>query len=206
MNARSTVLLGTALIVSLIGPNQADADPSKLSDSTFQNWTGILTQVTLNDGSLLNEYVAKTMSSVVENASLVVSFLPRFNCTPIISVIVGAASAVESDSGLKTLGLRIDRKPVDFPVLVDADERGVRYSMNADQAANLELLTLLDKGSRASVVLPLGNPDAAMSADDPETEQNQAGQQIGFSLLGSRSATQAVKVHCQAHIPIPFDN
>ena len=78
--------------------------------------------------------------------------------------------------------------------------------LNADQAANLELLTMLDKGSRASVVLPFDNPDAAMSADGPEAEQNRTGEQIEFSLLGSRRTTQAVKDHCQAHIPIPFDN
>ncbi len=69
------------------------------------------------------------------------------------------ASAVESDKDLQTLGLTIDRKPIDFPVLLDTDERAVRYSLNADRAANLELLAMLDKiisekGLRYDLTIP----------------------------------------------------
>jgi len=207
MNACACVCLGSALLGLLATPAQADTGPTRLADSTFQDWNGLLLQVPLNDGSTLNEYVARTMAGSVSGASLSVSFLPRFDCTPVISVSVSATSGTELESGREALEFMIDRKPVDFPVLFDDEESGVRYTYNADQPQSTELLARLDVGSRVSVYFSADKAAAALvtesAAVDPQSVQNE---QIEFSLLGSSSSAQAVKEHCLAHIPIPFEN
>lgn len=212
MNARGTVFLGSALAALFVAQVQADTGPSKLSDSTFQDWNGSLIQFNLNDGSVLNEYVAKTLAGSAEDAFLAVSFLPRFNCTPIISVSVSSTSGIEFDNSEVTIKLMIDQQPIDFPVIFDTKNSLSRYTFNANQAQNLKLLSSLDSSSRVSLNWFDAESEAALPANggdsDPQAqvERDLTGNQIEFSLLGSKRSTQAVKAHCHAHKPIPFEN
>ena len=202
-------LLALMIMGFMISTAQADTRPIKLTASTFQDWKGSLVPITLNDGSQLNEYVAKTMSGSVEGASFGVSFLPRFRCAPVISVSVAAVSGIDLDTTVNSVQLKVDSNTTEFPVLVDDDEDGVRFTYNADENANQELLKVLDVSSRVSLVVP-GKASAEDSASGNGTEANVASvettaTQIEFSLLGSKLSTQATRDHCQSHIPIPFE-
>lgn len=206
MNACCNVFLGSALLGLLSVPALADVVGAKLPESTSQDWNGSLMQVVLNDGSQLSEYVAKTMAGSVEGAYLAVSFIPRFKCTPVISVFVDPASGIELDSNATVLDLRIDQKSIEFPVLGDAEEGAITFTFNADQNASSRLLATLDTGSRAFFDLFSGTSlDLEVGATDSEAGQR-VGEKIEFSLLGSKYSTQMVQDHCQAHTPIAFEN
>ncbi|MFK7855973.1 MAG: hypothetical protein AB8B79_17785 [Granulosicoccus sp.] len=188
---------------------QANVEPTNLSESTFQDWNASLMQATLNDGSVLNEYMAKTMAGSAEGAALAVSFLPRFQCTPIISLSLNSALVDQIEKVDVALSLKIDEEQVEFPVLRDIEDISVRYTLNSDQQTHSELLALLDRSSRVFLDFDYSPEAASNLAEDDgvaaEAASDQVAAQIQFSLLGSRLSTQAAKKHCDEHIPIPFE-
>lgn len=209
MNACRTGCLGSVLICISMVPVQANVGPSKLSESIFQDWNASLIQATLNDGSTLNEYIAKTMAGSAEGVALAVSFLPRFECTPIISLSLNTALGDELEKIDATLSLKVDEEQIEFPVLRDVEKLSVRYTLNSDRQTHSELLALMDRSSRVFLDFVYTPEAGANSAEDDgvatEVAANQTAAQIQFSLLGSRLSTQAAKKLCDEHIPIPFE-
>jgi hypothetical protein len=190
----SSAILGVVLSLIPLSVLIANVQEEPLSKSVHQDWTGTLVQHTLPDMSILSEYIAQTFSGSTSGASLQLSFVPRFNCTPVISVNVRAAA--EEAGSEATLNLILDNSEVPFPALVDGQNSGRRFSFNADHLAQDKLRRMLDNSNRATFQWVNAVAGQGSEAGVPP--------QVEFSLLGSRMTTNSVESHCHAHKPIPF--
>lgn len=168
-----------------------------LSGTINAQWSGALDAETLADNSILNEYLAQTFSENVEGASVQISFIPRFNCSPIFSVLLSAdsAAAISDDQVVR---LAIDDVDMEFPVLVDQSERTHQYSYDASRDEQQTLRARLDRASRVSVSWVSPEESAGQQAEVPDAFT------ATFSLRGSRLSVQAVEESCKAHEPIPY--
>ncbi len=225
MLVRCWVLLGVFLMSAKMGGAMANSTGLALEAAEHEHWHGVLVSSTLPDGSILSEYTAQTFSTNLAGARLSISFAPRFNCTPMISVSLAQNSVVESDGDVQ-LAWDIDGTPLNFDALADSDEQTNRYSFNAVAAKQDELRKLLDTASWVTVTAPSdvqtprtessdnGTDNAATGQSDiPSPEEKQpsdAGARSDalsahFSLLGSMITTLTVERRCSAHAPIPFE-
>ena len=161
-----------------------------MPDADFQQWRGWLERRSLDDGSVLSEYLARTGSPDDPDVTLSIGFVPRFDCTPVLGVrVVGDLSADVGealDDGDR-LSFAIDGESADVVLLVDDDGRSTTLWFDAAADDRERIRRLIDEGSRAS----LGLPD--------ETTRT-------FSLLGSRQSAAAVEVACRTHEPLPYED
>ncbi|NND91300.1 MAG: hypothetical protein HKN42_10585 [Granulosicoccus sp.] len=177
----------------------ADMHHVPLAESNYQDWSGSLVQTTLPDTSVLSEYIAHTYSGSTAGASLRLTFAPRFNCSPMMALVVRDPGGDIAASG-KRVTLMVDTTRVDFPALIDQDEASLRYSYNADSEEQQKLRALLDVSSRATMQWEMPDGDAT----EPAEADASARHTVTFSLLGSRLSAQSVERHCKSHVPIPF--
>lgn len=212
MYSRCCAAFGAVFMMSTVFVSQAAATDHGSAAVTFQDWRGSLEQTTLPDGSVLNEYVASTQSGSTAGATLTLSFVPRFGCSPVFSVVLPAELADEADRDAN-MTLVLDQLSQDFPVLVDSGNSEVRLSLNAESDTQRSVRKQLDEASRASVSWqtrepPLGGAAdtgnvAGVVADAGPTDQPFP---VSFSLLGSKMTSEAVEKRCIGHEPIPYDN
>lgn len=184
----------------------ADADSDEQETMTFVRWTGSVHQSSLADGSILSEYVARTESDNARSASLQVTFIPRFGCSPLISVQFSPADLIAEASSSDFL-LSIDAETMPFPMLIDEEDDQVRLSLNADSHGHQRIRQILDNSSRATLAWP-STDEAASSANStsPHSARQANTGAVNFSLLGSRRAVAALESRCRAHVPIAYEN
>lgn len=183
----------TALWCLTMAGHVAGMQPVLIEGSDFQNWSATTQQTTLPDGSVLTEYAAATKTDPAAESSIIISFIPRFACSPLISVIVPESSQVSSD--WQNINLQIDGQMVPFGSIADrVTENSVRLTYNASSADQSQLLSLLDSGNRANLI----NDSLENTAvtDKPEAI-------VSYSLMGSRLSARAALTACQAHQPVP---
>ena len=161
-----------------------------MPDAAFLQWSGWLERRSLDDGSVLSEYLARTGSPDDPDVTLSIGFVPRFDCTPVLGVrVVGDLSADVGealDDGDR-LTFSIDGEGADVVLLVDDDGRATTLWFDAAADDRERIRRLIDEGSRASLGLPGEST-------------------LSFSLLGSRRSAAAVEVACRTHEPLPYED
>ncbi|MBX2883208.1 MAG: hypothetical protein KTR32_24865 [Granulosicoccus sp.] len=173
------------------------AEQQTIKNSSFHDWSAYTQQHPLSDGSVLSEYVALTYSGSKNSQRLEVAFIPRFECTPVISLIISTfmtAGAPLPDD----ITVQVDGQTSRFPILVDEETEGYRYTYNASGKDQKIMLGMLDTGDLFKLNFKRASINTANS--DSQLEST-----ITFSLLGSRKSTQAALGHCLDHTPIPFE-
>lgn len=181
------------LAIWLLGGLSIAAADKMLPDSTVADWSAVVSEVTLDDKSVLFEYTARTFSGTVEGAMLAISFVPRFNCDQLVSVRLPVEFQPETTDVVLEFLVGDDKR--DFVGLVDDSEDFLMFSVgaNAEQIGNLR--KALDTESRATVrVTPVG--DNALTG---------SGVAFSFSLLGSRLAALAAQDNCLSHVPLAYN-
>lgn len=156
------------------------------------DWIGFNTSSTLDDGTELNRYVAEVSSEdpVTEGSddSLTIrfTFVPRFNCTPLISIIRKIPERLTEEektlieNEFSELELFVDGTKIAYPGLVEQDSGYLRsfYNTNLQRRANFRIL--LEVGS--TIFVSLGES-----------------QEIKFSLSGSKQTISTAMSRCKAH-------
>jgi len=201
MFSRYLAGFGACLLISHSMTSLADGAP--VIDS--KDWQGSLHQTTLPDGSVLSEYVASTQSINTFGAQLHVSFVPRFSCMPQISVRLSATVA-SNFAMQESLKFSIDQEDQIFPVLVDAHDSLVRYSLNADSSTHQVIRDKLDFASEATVVWGPDLPPRNEGASTESLGEARGAIAADYSLLGSRKAVAMQENRCKSHEPIAYNN
>lgn len=161
-----------------------------LPDAAYLQWSGGLESRSLDDGSVLNEYVSRTGALEEPDVTLSVRFVPRFDCSPLIGIRIAGAAVADIGSALGDGGrvtLAIDGNAAGLDLFVDTDESVTTLWMDAAAASRERLRRRIDAGSRAELELP-------------------GGWTIGFSLSGSRRSTAAIETACRTHEPLPYED
>ncbi len=205
MFSRCCAGLGSLMLMSYATASTSDAGASL----TFQNWNEAVQQTTLPDKSTLTEYVASTRSPSTDGAELHVSFMPRFGCTPLISILL-PVEVVNESIVLDGFVISVDEGVWEFPVLADTDGSIVRFSMNAVSASHQELRQKFDFASKATVTWQSTGATAHGTAEVTATHsvasiESSNDEPADYSLLGSRAAVKAAEDRCNSHEPIPYD-
>lgn len=205
MFSRCCAGLGTLMLMSYATASTTDAEALL----TFQNWNGVVQQTILPDKSILTQYVASTRSANTDGAELHVSFMPRFDCTPHISILL-PISVVSEPTRLDGFVISVDKEAWEFPVLADADGSIVRFSMNAVSADHQELRQKFDFASKATVswqstAAAVHGTVEATAAHSVASVESSNDEPAYYSLLGSRAAVKAAEDQCNSHEPIPYD-
>lgn len=163
-----------------------------LPDTIAEAWNGALEQRTLGDGSVLNEYVARTEASSTDGSGMIellVSFVPRFRCAPLMGLRFSeehAAAVADLFADGDSVVLTLDDKAVNLPLAVDENGTSTTLWLHGSVDSQNELRARFDVASRARIVL----------SDTVE---------YGFSLLGSQRSLKATEEHCLLHEPIPYE-
>ena len=207
MNLSRCILL--VLSVFLLGKsNHTVAEriaEGTLPNATFHDWTGVLSEVDLPDGSVLFEYSARSFSGRAEGGMLAITFLPRFECAPTITVRV-------PDAG--------DPRPLDVSLLVDAggdlklhkavadkEDGYINYAIMASVGELKKLRETFDTSPRVWISVVDDTYETGKNSVDLTAESGSPMEQsegLAFSLLGSRLATREVDKYCRAHKPVPY--
>lgn len=187
---RVAVLLGFAL--AGVSTTQADVGPDALPNY----WESSTEVQQMADGSLLTEYIGETRALDGREARLRVSFIPRFGCSPSISLLVDntiAAQLSNGDPGGAGLAdddlapFLIDEAAVRWPVIVDEIDGSTHIAYDSAERDRMTLRLQLDVGDQAAFGLE----------DDAEP--------LVFSLLGSRRNLASVQSSCRRHTPLPYE-
>ncbi|MFK7893394.1 MAG: hypothetical protein AB8B63_21440 [Granulosicoccus sp.] len=166
-----------------------------IEGSDFQDWSATTQQTTLPDGSVLTEYAAATKTDPASESSMIISFIPRFDCSPVISVIV--PEKLQASTDWQDINLQIDDQTLPFGSIADqATDNRVRLTYNASSADQSQLLSLLDRSNRANLIND--SLESAAVTDNAEAI-------VSYSLMGSRLSARAALSACQAHQPVPHE-
>lgn len=166
-----------------------------LPDSSFEDWTGLVHKTDLNDQSVLFEYTARSFSGRVSGAMLAISFIPRFNCEPMVTV--SFPSDVHSGLASSQLEFTFGRERRTFTGLVDRVSGNVVYAVAASASDVDALRDLIEVSSRVNV--------RVFSGSDSSSRKAKKDNELAFSLFGSRLATLAAERHCLYHEPLTYD-
>lgn len=195
------MLAGIAVWLASLTTVYATQHKIPIEDSTFQDWSAYKHALALADGSVLTDYAATSFAGSLSDNRVVISFLPRFDCVPIISVVV-ASYVTSGDAQSHAVSLQIDGRELPFPAIVDREEAAFRYSYNATILDQTDLLEQLDVGSRLVVTFSerqSASADVTAAAVAPDRK-------VGFSLLGSRKSGLVARAQCEAHKPVPLES
>jgi len=208
-------LLAAVAMAASSGSISAEAVPA----SAHMDWQGNLITVSMADGSILHEYAAHSSSRDGGSAVFAISFVPRFECMPVISFSFNKSSLANVPTTAQ-VELLIDDQKMIFDSLADEESDLVRFSYNGGKVSSRELLDLIDVGSWATARLVLPESDSASDRNDVDSQATdddatidegmelQAGSDlsgaISFSLLGSKKANLAVEQACKNHTPVPY--
>ena len=162
-------------------------------ETVVNDWVAYDKTTPLVDGSELFQYVAEVAHDIEDNKKPVglnpiirFSFIPRFNCTPIISVVLTHDSDPDSQSridlltALDGLSFSIDNASIEFPVLTESQATVVAAHYDSDLQRRNTLRLLVEVGRRVIVSIE-GYGD------------------FKFSLLGSTRAITRSRERCANH-------
>ena len=178
-----------SLIICALAAQPVFAEPALMA------WEGSVQEDVLPDESTLVEFIASTSSKSAEGAILSISFIPRFNCSPLISVRVPSRQVSATGS---VLTLQIDGEQKTYPVIADTDDGEVIYTIDGSLRERAVLRKLLDLSLQVNawVVRPPSKPEDVRV----NTEVKQYADSLAdFSLLGSRRAAFSAEARCKSH-------
>jgi len=156
-----------------------------------QTWISDVTVERLHDESVLTEYYGEAVSDQHTDVILRVGFIPRFGCSPLITLQLGetALSGERSEedpaffpNDLSVLAVLIDGQSVSFPTLLDNDGSQVSVYLNASLQRRITTRLRIEVGNRMQFLM-------------------RNGKQLSFSLLGSRDAVRIANQNCRRHDP-----
>lgn len=180
--------LPIAAFLALLACDAAALEP--LPGAAHLQWSGGILSRTLDDGSVLSEYVAWTDApDEIETLALSVGFVPRFECSPVIGVRLSAVVLERTGTSVRdgdVVTLVIDGDASEHELVTDTDASGTTLWIDADAESREALRLLIAEGSSAELTLPDGTA-------------------VPFSLLGSRRSAAAVEAACRTHEPIPYE-
>lgn len=180
--------------VAIAAESDSSAETSVVEPFRMLDWQGFNLVSTLDDGTSLYQYVAQSaLPDRAETASgrevatgLRVSFLPRFQCSPLISVVgilpdnLTAGERVALVRDFNQIELTIDEEPLPFPALVEFEDREILSFYDATLQRRLTLRILVELGSRLQIKFGEGS-------------------QRTLSLLGSRRVLETALGRCRKH-------
>ena len=196
---RQTLLILLCCLFSGAGPVLSQ---TRLPDSAFEDWTALVTETALPDGSVLFNYIARTLSSRTEGAMLAISFVPRFSCAP--SVTLRKRTGPELASETAILEITVDSERMQYDALIDEVDEYRTYALAASSDMQDQLRQKMDVASRLTFKVLLS--DTAAVASSNELSATDALNSIVFSLRGSKLATLSAENHCRAHKPLEFNS
>lgn len=166
-----------------------------LPDSSFVDWSGLVRESDLADGSVLFEYTARTYSGRTSGAMLAISFVPRFNCEPTINVrLPRTDNPVIANPRLEFV---FNGEEQSFAGFVDSDAVDAIYSVAASTPEVLALRNAIEVSSRTNI--------RVFQELDSSSDKASGPYNLTFSLLGSRLATSMAEKHCWSHTPLAYD-
>lgn len=169
------LMLGSVLLSSLAVSN----------DAQEASWESRIQRLSLLDGSTLSEYIAETESVQTPGVLLRTTYIPRFSCKPLTSIIFDANPSPQNESFAAQqqaqLDFFIDGTPVSFPALIDRAGNQLSFHFHGSQERRVKLRLMIDVGDRAQLQM--------------------AEETIDFSLLGSRKMHAYARKHCREHRP-----
>lgn len=171
------LMLGSVLLSSLAVSNDAQEG----------SWESRIQRLSLLDGSTLSEYLAESESVQTPGVWLRTTYIPRFSCKPLTSIIFDASPPLQNEAVVigqqAQLDFFIDGTPVSFPALIDRADNQLSFHFHGSQERRVKLRLMIDVGDRAQLQM--------------------AEETIDFSLLGSRRMTSYARQQCREHRPDP---
>lgn len=178
------------LALTLLSCAMADAQ-AEIQRTSHQNWVSDVSIERLRDESVLTEYFGETVSAEHSDVVLRVGFIPRFGCSPLVTLQLGeiALSGVRSADDpaffpidLSVLAVLIDGQSITFPTLLDDDGDEVSVYLNASLQRRITTRIRIEVGSQMQYVM-------------------QNGKRLNFSLIGSKDAIRVANENCRRHDP-----
>ena len=183
----------------------AETAASDIPLPAHHDWAGHTERSETKDGSVLNEYIAQTISPNMVGAVLSVSMIPRFSCTPVTTISVNDTTITSTAAYVKFTVL-VDDQLVDYPTILDRVGPRALFSLSSVKNDQQKLRSLLDPASWVTYKWSL-EPDAPqLSTDATNGSSAQEGGNVDFSLLGSRRTIDEMEEMCRSHIPLPFND
>jgi len=148
------------------------------------SWISDVTYERLHDESVLTEYFGESISDEHSDVVFRVGFIPRFGCSPLITLQLGenAISGVRSDedpeyfpTDLSVLAVLIDGRSLSFPTLLDNDGDTVSVYLNASLQRRITTRLRIEVGTRMQYLMRNGkqlNFSLTRIADDTIQQQH----------------------------------
>lgn len=180
-------------------PIQGRSDIIEKSRVSEKDWDSYERTIQLADGTSLHHYVAEvsTLETAAAGAGdsedtlqpkLRFSFIPRFNCAPIISVIFAADTIDEASRqkillALNQMKFLVDGTSIAFPALTEVTDASLMAHYDTELRRRNNFRILVEAGSTVQIELEL---DGSARLYD-------------YSLSGSRRAISRSLSNCQTH-------
>jgi len=178
------------LALTLVSGAMADTQ-AEIQRTSFETWVSDVSTEWLHDGSVLTEYFGETVSYEHKDVLLRVGFIPRFGCSPLITMQLGkgALSGVRSEDDpsffpidLSIVAVLIDGMSLSFPTLLDDDGDEVSVYLNASLQRRITTRLRIEVGDQMRYLM-------------------RNGKQLNFSLIGSKDAIRVANDNCRRHDP-----
>jgi len=179
-------LLALTLVSGAIADTQTE-----IQRMSHQTWVSDVSIERLHDESVLTEYYGEAVSDEHTDVVLRVGFIPRFGCSPLITLQLGngALSGERSEDNpaffpidLSILDVLIDGRSLSFPTLLDDDGDKVSIYLNASLQRRITTRLRIEVGSQMEYLM-------------------QNGKRLTISLFGSRDAIRVANENCRRHDP-----
>ena len=207
MYSRCCALLGACISIIAVGESFAKTTSSEIELAAHLDWTGHVNQTLTRDGSVLNEFIAQTISVNVDDAVLSLSMIPRFACVPIASIHVKDPALVAQ---AREVGFVVDNQVVDYPFIPDTEGENGRFTLSSVEKDQKKLRVILDIATKAVFTWAVVS-DVPQLSNESSNDKNSLGaaseavDQFDFSLLGSQRTLEAMEDMCRMHTPIPLN-
>jgi len=158
---------------------------------SHETWVSDVVIERLHDESVLTEYYGEAVSAEHRDVIFRVGFIPRFGCSPLITLQLGedALSGVRSEEDpayfpteLSVLAVLIDGRSLSFPTLLDNNDTTASVYLNASLQRRITTRLRIEVGTHMQVLM-------------------RNGKQLSFSLMGSRDAIRIANQNCRRHDP-----
>ena len=196
-----TTLLVLLTSVSVLSPARADskttlgvlASTEQQSEAySLKDWFGFTTKKLLKDDTELYRYIAQVASQNNDAHSALIrfTFVPRFNCTPLIAVMgvipetADGLARAEVVRAFSEIEVAVDGTEIEFPAMVESEGQLVYSYYNATLERRSTFRILVERGTELILRKPVDGSDSI---------------DIQFSLLGSKRAIQQAVSRCRNH-------
>lgn len=178
------------LALMLVSCAMADTQ-AEIQRMSHQTWVSDVSIERLRDESVLTEYFGEAISAEHEDVVLRVGFIPRFGCSPLITMQLGesALSGARSEEDpaffpidISVSAVLIDDRSISFPTLLDDDGDEVSVYLNASLQRRITTRLRIEVGSQMQYLM-------------------RNGKKLNFSLIGSKEAIRVANENCRRHDP-----